>query len=126
MTGISHISIYVCDFARSRTIYVPLMKALGYKIAFERETVCFSGPEGTSDFTIGICSVPNKINGHTHVALDADSQELVGKFYEAAITAGAVDHGAPGPRPNYSPTYYAAFIKDPDGNVTEAVTNSSS
>jgi hypothetical protein len=31
-----------------------------------------------------------------------------------------VDHGAPGPR-DYHPGYYAAFVRDPDGNNIEAV-----
>ncbi|KAK9468221.1 VOC family protein [Lipomyces arxii] len=124
MTGLSHVSLYVSDFAKSKAVYVPLMKALGYKIAFERETLCAFSPEGGSGIILGLCQDPNKKVGNVHVALAADTRDLVGKFHKAAIAAGASDHGAPGPRPNYSPTYYAAFIKDPDNNVIEAVTNS--
>src|SRR4051794_22922543 len=35
--------------------------------------------------------------------------------------AGFPDDGPPGPRPQYSPSYYGAFIRDPDGNSVEAV-----
>ena len=43
------------------------------------------------------------------------------RFYEAALKAGGKDNGKPGVRDSYSPTYYAAFAKDPDGNNIEAV-----
>ncbi len=39
----------------------------------------------------------------------------------AAISAGGRDNGAPGPRPDYGPSYWAAFVIDPDGNNLEAV-----
>jgi predicted lactoylglutathione lyase len=42
-------------------------------------------------------------------------------FYDAAMKAGATDHGAPGPRQEYSPDYYAAFVLDRDGHNIEAV-----
>ena len=42
-------------------------------------------------------------------------------FHEAALKAGATDEGAPGPRPEYHPNYYGAFVRDPFGNKIEAV-----
>ena len=42
-------------------------------------------------------------------------------FYEAATAAGGKDNGAPGLRPHYHETYYAAYVHDPDGNNIEAV-----
>lgn len=50
--------------------------------------------------------------------LDRDS---VDGFHAAALEAGAKDNGAPGPRANYHPNYYGAFILDPVGNNIEAV-----
>ena len=38
-----------------------------------------------------------------------------------ALKAGGRDNGGAGPRADYSPTYYAAFLIDPDGNNVEAV-----
>jgi hypothetical protein len=46
---------------------------------------------------------------------------LVDAFHAAAITQGGKDNGAPGTRPDYTPTYYAAFVIDPDGNNLEVV-----
>lgn len=57
----------------------------------------------------------------THVALRAADRAAVDRFHEEGLAAGARDHGAPGLRLDYSPTYYAAFLLDPDGNNVEAV-----
>lgn len=60
-------------------------------------------------------------NGGTHVALRAKSRTAVDNFHRAGLKSGGRDHGAPGLRADYSPTYYAAFLLDPDGNNVEAV-----
>lgn len=46
--------------------------------------------------------------------------ELVDAFYAAAIAAGGVDNGPPGPRPEYGPGFYGAFVLDATGNNIEA------
>ena len=57
----------------------------------------------------------------THLAFAADSRAVVDAFYEAAIAAGGTDNGKPGLREIYHPTYYGAFVLDPDGYNIEAV-----
>jgi hypothetical protein len=37
------------------------------------------------------------------------------------LAAGGTDNGSPGVREHYHPTYYAAYVTDPDGNNIEAV-----
>ena len=56
-----------------------------------------------------------------HVAFRAADRAAVDAFYRAAMVAGAENNGAPGLRPNYGETYYAAFVRDPDGNNIEAM-----
>ena len=46
---------------------------------------------------------------------------IVDAFYAAALTNGGTGNGAPGVRPEYHATYYAAFVLDPDGNRLEVV-----
>jgi hypothetical protein len=59
-----------------------------------------------------------------HVLTDlTTANELVDAFYEAAIKAGGEDNGAPGPRPQYHPGYYAAFVKDPVCGINIEVVN---
>ena len=65
-----------------------------------------------------------KASGPLHVAFVAPSRAAVDVFYHAAIEAGGADNGAPGLRPQYHATYYAAFVLDPDGNNIEAVCHS--
>ena len=59
--------------------------------------------------------------GKLHVALTAPDRESVDAFHAAALAAGGVDNGAPGPRPHYHHDYYGAFVLDPDGHNIEAV-----
>jgi len=42
-----------------------------------------------------------------------------------ALAAGGKDNGPPGPRPQYTENYYAAFVLDPDGHNIEAVCHKS-
>jgi catechol 2,3-dioxygenase-like lactoylglutathione lyase family enzyme len=56
-----------------------------------------------------------------HVAFRAKSRKSVDAFYAAALTAGGRDNGPPGPRPQYFPGYYAAYVLDLDGYNLEAL-----
>ena len=56
-----------------------------------------------------------------HVALGASSRDQVAAFHRAGLQAGGTDNGVPGFRPQYHPSYYAAFVLDPDGHNIEAV-----
>src|SRR5258708_30629968 len=57
-----------------------------------------------------------------HIALRALDTKAVDAFHAAAVAAGAHSDGAPGMRLEYSSHYYAAFVRDWDGNRIEAVT----
>ncbi len=63
-----------------------------------------------------------------HVGFDVRDYEASKSFYreavaplEAALAAGGVDNGPPGPRTLYHEHYYGAYVLDPDGNNLEAV-----
>jgi predicted lactoylglutathione lyase len=53
--------------------------------------------------------------------MTTETRAAVDGFYLAGLGAGGKDNGEPGLRADYSPTYYAAFLMDPDGNNIEAV-----
>lgn len=57
----------------------------------------------------------------THVAFLAATTDEVDAFHAAALEHGGSDEGAPGPRAHYGPDYYAAYVRDPDGNKLQAV-----
>lgn len=55
------------------------------------------------------------------VAFRARSWKQVDDFYVAAIANGGRCEGPPGLRLHYSPDFYAAYVRDPDGNKLAAV-----
>jgi catechol 2,3-dioxygenase-like lactoylglutathione lyase family enzyme len=56
-----------------------------------------------------------------HLAFPVADAATVDAFHRDALQTGYRDEGAPGPRPEYHPGYYGAFVLDPDGNNVEAV-----
>ena len=123
---IDHISIGVSDLQASTAFYKAVLSPLDYELRDDRpETVGF-GRRGKphSEFWLnarpGMPKVP--ADSGTHICLRTRTPEAVKAFYDAAIRLGATDDGAPGTRPHYSDNYYAAFIRDFDGNRIEVVT----
>lgn len=57
----------------------------------------------------------------TMVALRARSWKQVDDFHAAALAQGGRSEGAPGLRLHYNPDFYAAYVRDPDGNKLAAV-----
>ena len=118
---IDHIGLFVADAAKRADFYEKLLAPRGYvKKAAYPTAVCFANDEDGDSIWVespkdGEPVVPS------HVAFRAKDEAAVKAFHEAGLAAGGTDNGAPGPRPNYGPTYYAAFIHDPDGNNIEAM-----
>jgi len=57
--------------------------------------------------------------GGGHVAFQANGISAVKAAWEAGIEHGGVNQGDPGQRPEYGPTYYSAYLRDPDGHRVE-------
>ncbi|HKY31763.1 MAG TPA: VOC family protein, partial [Candidatus Polarisedimenticolia bacterium] len=115
-----HVSLKVKDAARSRAFYEKALAPLGYKVISEYEGGLGLGAEDRSALWIGQ-GQPHAPG--VHLAFAASDPAAVQAFHKAALAAGGKDNGAPGPRPDYGPHYYAAFAHDPDGNNVEAVCN---
>ena len=115
---IDHVTANVGDFAQAKRFYEQALAPLGYSMQMEFEGAAgFGTAEGIPDFWIG----SKEERGATHVAFSAPDRKAVDAFYEAATAAGGKDNGAPGLRPDYHETYYAAYVHDADGNNIEAV-----
>ncbi len=115
-----HIGFNVDDVQRSKAFYAAALAPLGMTVLREGEGFAvIGGPSGRLWLgQLGLAASP------IHFAFRADNRAAVDAFHKAAIAAGGRDTGAPGPRPNYRPDYYAAFVYDPDGHNVEAVTYS--
>jgi catechol 2,3-dioxygenase-like lactoylglutathione lyase family enzyme len=106
-----HVEIHVSDLAASRTFYG---EALGLSTA-EGEVVEWG------DFGIIALSEEHPLTCNLHVAFGAEDRDAVDAWWNRLTEAGYESDGEPGPRPQYSPSYYGAFVLDPDGNSVEAV-----
>jgi catechol 2,3-dioxygenase-like lactoylglutathione lyase family enzyme len=120
---IDHISIAVRELEAGGRFYEALLATLGYSKLIERATTIGFGKK-YPDFWINVRPklVPPDPDCGAHVCLRAPSAEAVDAFHATALKVGGRSDGPPGPRPEYTPGYYAAFILDPDGNRIEAVT----
>ena len=56
-----------------------------------------------------------------HIAFTAPDRTAVKAFFEAAVKLGAEVLHEPRIWTEYHPTYFGAFVRDPDGNNVEAV-----
>jgi catechol 2,3-dioxygenase-like lactoylglutathione lyase family enzyme len=118
---LDHIGIPVTDVPTSRAFYEKALAPLGIAVMKDFGVAVGFGKRDKPDFWIGGLQGGSKKSNVAHVAFIAESRALVDAFYEAAIAAGGRDNGKPGIRPQYHPTYYGAFVLDPDGNNIEAV-----
>ena len=119
---LSHVSLGTNDFARAKAFYDAVLGTLQLKCvmdfpggaAYGRRFPDFwiQGPHDRGQASAG--------NG-VHICFFAASEAQVKAFHAKALEMGGKDEGAPGLRPEYSQTYYAAFVKDLDGNKIEAM-----
>ncbi|MBZ9882533.1 VOC family protein [Mesorhizobium sp. CA10] len=118
---IDHITIEVSDLAKSKLFYEQAFAPLDYRLSFGKEGVFWAFDVGNSClFEIQSTGETPPLT-HLHVAFRAKSKAEVDAFHRAALEAGAVDNGAPGPRPEYAEHYYACFVLDLDGYNIEAM-----
>lgn len=122
---IDHTGIAVSDWDRAKAFYDAAIGALGGGLIMtvpEEHTggvkVGGWGRDGQPSFWLTGAGDPGP---GRHIAFAARSRAEVDAFYAAAMAAGGRDNGKPGPRPQYHPGYYGAFVFDPDGNNIEAV-----
>jgi len=111
-----HVEIHVSDLAASRAFYG---EALGLP-TFEGELVEWG------DFGIVAVDAQHPLTRRVHIAFGAESRAEVDAWWNRMTEAGYESDGEPGPRPQYSASYYGAFVVDPDGNSVEAVHHSTS
>jgi catechol 2,3-dioxygenase-like lactoylglutathione lyase family enzyme len=120
---IDHVSVAVRDLAAATKFYDAVLGALGYQRLDNRPHTVGWGKK-YSEFWINLRPnmSPLPPDSGAHICLRAVSKEALNAFHAAALASGGSSDGAPGPRKNDDPRYYAAFIRDPDGNRIEAVT----
>lgn len=124
-----HLSLGVFDLERAATFYDAALAPLGFVRVWSDirpgepdQAVGYGPPDGGDKLALkqqgGAARAPGP---GFHIAFAAPSRTAIEAFHAAALAAGGTDNGPPGLRPHYGPTYYAAFVIDPDGHRIEAV-----
>ena len=120
---IDHVSICVRDLEPAARFYEAVLATIGYKKLLARPgTVGFGKTYPEFWINLRQAMTPVESDSGSHVALRAPTVAAVDAFHAAALAAGGRSDGASGRRPAYGEAYYAAFIRDLDGNRVEAVT----
>ncbi len=120
---IDHVSIGVRDLDVSARFYETVLGTLGFaRLETRPDTVGFGKKYTEFWITQRRDRRQAAAESGSHVCLRARSPEIVDAFHAAALQAGGSSDGAPGLRPRHGEGYYAAFIRDLDGNRIEAVT----
>jgi catechol 2,3-dioxygenase-like lactoylglutathione lyase family enzyme len=120
---IDHISIAVSDLERSTKFYQAVLGTLGMtKLRTWPASTGFgkSYPEFWLNHRPGMAAIG--ADSGVHICVRARGKDAIDAFHATALRAGGSCDGAPGMRPEYNDRYYAAFIRDPDGNRVEVVT----
>ena len=119
---LGHLSFGVKDLVRAAAFYDAVLAPLGFVRVWDTAKGVGYGPQGGNDkLALFPVETPVAPGAGFHLAFDAPDREAVDGFHAAALAAGGADLGAPGLRPRYGETYYAAFVRDPDGHKLEAV-----
>jgi len=116
---IDHMTLTVRDLGRSRTFYERALAPLGYRVVMEFGEL-FAFGDDKPYFWMKQGDPPTTPQ---HIAFAARRRADVDAFHAASLAAGGSDNGPPGLRTDYHPSYYAAFVFDPDGHNIEAVTH---
>ncbi len=119
---LGHLSIGVRDLERAAVFYDAVMASIGWvRVWTERDGIGYGPPGGGDKLAVFQRAEARAPGPGFHLAFDAPDHAAVDAFHAAAIANGGTDDGPPGLRPNYSPTYYAAFVFDLEGWKLEAV-----
>ena len=105
--------------SRSAAFYDSVFFALGARRMFESEHAVAYGRNGPVFWIVVRGRTPAP--GYGHVALEASGKVAVDAAHAAGLANGGSDDGAPGPRPQYGPRTYAAYLRDPDDLRVEVV-----
>ena len=119
---LGHLSFGVTDIERAIAFYDIALAPLGMvRVWTSPNGAGYGYPDGGDLLALKPRARAAPPGAGFHVAFNAASRAAVDAFYTEALRAGGADNGAPGLRAHYGPTYYAAFVIDPDGYPLEAV-----
>lgn len=126
--ALDHVSVGCKDVKKAKVFYDAVLGALDiapvYPVEIGGALIAVGYGDRTAPYfwvQLPFNRQPASFGNGVHVCFRAATREAVDQFYLKALEHGGIDDGQPGLRTEYHPSYYAAFIRDPDGNKIEAV-----
>ena len=121
LRSICHASVGCSDVVKAKAFYQPLLATLDIELVCDYPDAVAFG-KGYPEFWVQTPYDKQSVtsgNG-VHFGFVATTKAQVDEFYRVALTLGAKDNGAPGPRKEYGEPYYGCFVIDLEGNKIEA------
>ena len=117
---LDHLGIQCADLGASASFYDAVLAPLGGARLMDFGVAIGYGVGQKPDFWLSELDSGDGFR-ESHIAFEAPDRAAVRAFFDAATAAGAEPLHEPRVWPEYHPTYYGAFVRDPDGNNVEAV-----
>jgi catechol 2,3-dioxygenase-like lactoylglutathione lyase family enzyme len=119
---LNHVSMQCADMTASAQFYDAVLATLGGRriVDFAPQAIGYGDDSGAPEFWIDEFNSGDGFR-ESHFAFNAASRAKVREFFDTATGLGAEALHEPRLWPEYGETYYAAFVRDPDGNNVEAV-----
>lgn len=120
---LSHMTLGVSDIGRAAAFYDAVLGELGIARGKSGDGFAGWGSPHKSGFFITrpFNGQPASVGNGVSVSFLAPSRDAVDRFHARAMAMGATDEGKPGLRLHYHANYYAAYLRDRDGNKIAAV-----
>ncbi len=118
-----YVTLGAHDLAATGAFYDSVLKSVGLERLKTQDYELGYGPKGGESWLWLVKphnELPASYGNGTMLALTAPDRAGVDAFYAAAMSNGGYDEGKPGLR-DYSPTWYACYVRDPAGNKLSAV-----
>ena len=124
----NYVTVGTSDSAKSNAFYDATLQTIGWSKHMEHPGWRGYSEGGTGNgFTVWVCTPvngePASAGNGSMIGFMVKSCAEVDAFYKAAMLHGGTDEGAPNPRPQYGPNWYAAYMRDPSGNKIGVVYN---